>query len=70
MRLDAPFSDDERPGLISNKRSARNTMRIPLSLAEKRQSTDGQPLCYQNVAIVEENGVMRGDEFPRCELGT
>ena len=43
-------------------------MRALLRPAQKRQSPDRQPLGYQNVAIVEKNGVMRRDEFAWREL--
>jgi hypothetical protein len=38
-------------------------MRIPLHSAQERDSPDRQPLGYENVAIVEKDGIMRRDEF-------
>jgi len=46
----------------------RRSIRHPLSPAQKSQPTDGQPLSYPNVAILEKIGIMRSNKFPRREL--
>src|SRR6202023_4339621 len=43
-------------------------MRIPLHPAQERDSPDRQPLGYENVAIVEKDGIMRRDEFSGGKL--
>lgn len=43
--------------------------RTTLSPAQKCNSPDRQPLGYENVAIVEKDGIVGRDEFSRSKLG-
>src|SRR6266850_8281684 len=48
----------------------RSGMRIPLRPAQECDSPDRQPLGYKNVAVVQEDSVMRRDEFSGRKLRT